>query len=284
MTPITDRRTIVTRKHTLIYSLVIFCSLSSLASPSASYATCTPVVYAFRHAEDKDVDLQPLGYIHAQLYIGMVTRFQIDNDYCPVRFVYSMYYLTKDGDPGTNNPYETAQPLAATTFAEPLVEIGENEYLDEHFESTPGNVRATKDELRSVLAGEAKSGASIAIFWSRQGLPDLGDAISPGTMIPSDSPRNATYVFRFNESGCGEPTQNTCFDQIPSADITKYIQCFNVAINFAVTRGTKYYCGHAKPNLETIGIGRDRFEGRICDGFAPTFHSEHEPDYYGYCE
>jgi hypothetical protein len=67
----TDRRTIVTRKYTLIYSLLFFCgSLLSFIS-SASAQACTPVVYAFRHAEDLEAPgngLTLVGQQHAFLY------------------------------------------------------------------------------------------------------------------------------------------------------------------------------------------------------------------------
>jgi hypothetical protein len=75
----TDRKTIVTRKYTLIYSLVIFCSLSSFASPRASSATCTPVVYAFRYAEDIDTALTPVGMEHANLYIEMIKSLEFNS-------------------------------------------------------------------------------------------------------------------------------------------------------------------------------------------------------------
>jgi len=116
MTPITDRKTIVTRKHALIYSLAIFCSLSSFARPSAA---CTPVVYAFRHAEDLPSDvyptgLKPVGRQNADLYPAMVDAFGIAYGYCPVGFVYSVYNINPGPPPapGTNNPLQTAQPLA----------------------------------------------------------------------------------------------------------------------------------------------------------------------------
>ncbi len=114
MTPITDGTTIVTRKHTLIYSLVICCTLSSFARPSASYATCTPVVYAFRHAEDLNgppTVLTPVGMEHANLYIEMITAFELTKNYCPVKFVYSVNQLKPGGETGTTNPYFTARPL-----------------------------------------------------------------------------------------------------------------------------------------------------------------------------
>src|SRR5271155_2274376 len=96
----------------LLCSLVSFCSLF-LFILSAS-AQCTPVVYAFRHAEDAEAGsyLTQVGRQHADLYVAMVHQFESDNNYCPVGFVYSMYNYNLNGTPGTNNPYQTAAPLA----------------------------------------------------------------------------------------------------------------------------------------------------------------------------
>ena len=120
----------MTRKHTLIYSLLIFCSLFSFASPSASYAACTPVVYAFRHAEDEGKSvkafpclpgstvncttaLTPVGKEHADLYNEMITNFEMIHDYCAVKYVYSVNPILPGGFAGgTTNPFETARPLA----------------------------------------------------------------------------------------------------------------------------------------------------------------------------
>jgi hypothetical protein len=72
----------------------------------------TPVVYAFRHAEDFKTNLTLVGRQHADLYPAMVDSFGAARNYCPVGFVYSMYETNPDGSPGTNNPFQTAQPLA----------------------------------------------------------------------------------------------------------------------------------------------------------------------------
>ena len=108
----TDRRMLVTKKYTLIFSLLFFCgSLLSFIS-SAAAQPCTPVVYAFRHAEDFGRNLTLVGRQHADLYTAMVDGFGAAQNYCPVGYVYSMYYTNPDGSGGTNNPFQTAQPLA----------------------------------------------------------------------------------------------------------------------------------------------------------------------------
>lgn len=105
-------------KNVLIYGLVLICSLFLIAGESAAQAQfipCTPVVYAFRHAEDDNgppPHLTGEGVQHAGLYPSMISDFQLLHKYCPVGFVYSMYNVNPNKDPGTGNPYETAAPLA----------------------------------------------------------------------------------------------------------------------------------------------------------------------------
>jgi hypothetical protein len=244
-------------KNALIYSLVAFCSM--LALVSRAEAQCTPVVYAFRHAEDSGANLTLVGRQHAALYPAMVASFGAAHNYCPVGNVYSMYEINPDGAAGTNNPFQTAQPLAAfvcgtaafsagldpyTTCvgaaSEPLTALapvngGGNLYEYLSIEGAPQTkeVSATGPQLRDELLQHAGDGSSSAIFWSSQGLSVLGEAIVPGfTGIPGcaqlpaknnceklKAPRNAAYVFVFNKNTFAEPDE-----------ITQYVQCFNVHI------------------------------------------------------
>jgi hypothetical protein len=55
----TDTKTIVTRKYTLIYSLLFFCGILFSFISSANAQACTPVV--FRHAEDFGTNLTLVG-------------------------------------------------------------------------------------------------------------------------------------------------------------------------------------------------------------------------------
>jgi hypothetical protein len=168
----------------------------------------TPVVYAFRHAEDFKTNLTLVGRQHADLYPAMVDSFGAARNYCPVGFVYSMYETNPDGSPGTNNPFQTAQPLAdsacidrvlpkciletmhvgdcigtlcsgsATQPSTALVTGGKlYEYLGAA-KSEQGTPRAGKSatgpELRDELISNPGGGLSSAIFWSSQGLNVLG--------------------------------------------------------------------------------------------------------------
>src|SRR5215469_13962659 len=108
-------------RHTSAYCLSLVAGLLSLFSSAKATAQsfpCTPVVYAFRHAEDNETvpgvlpSLTAVGDQHANLYPEMISDFEQTQGYCPVGWVYSMYDTKPDGNPGTTNPYSTAAPLA----------------------------------------------------------------------------------------------------------------------------------------------------------------------------
>lgn len=280
----TDGRTMVTRKYTLIFALLLLCG-NLLSSISSANAACTPVVYAFRHAEDYKTNLTLVGQRHADLYIDMLGSgpggFGPAHNYCTVGYVYAMYNQNPDGSPGTNNPLETAQPaaiaacsaLGSCTRSEPRVALAAGQYLYEYL-GVPGAPpvctncppSATGPELRAELASNASSGFSSAIFWTSQGLNVVGQAIAdgpvdipgcsvpplPGTKCPKDkgvAPRNAVYIFKYNGSGFDPPT-----------DDTQYVQCFDVQITKFCTEAatpptlegpptiidgkTAYWCGN----------------------------------------
>ncbi len=250
----------MTRKYILIYSLLYFCaSLLVFTSSASAQTACTPVVYAFRHAEDSGRNLTLVGRQHASLYPAMVAGFGTSHDYCPVGYVYSMYEMNPDGSAGTNNPFQTAQPLAAFICGEAAFFAGLDPYttclgsasephtalasangggnLYEYLaiEGAPRTTQpsATGSQLRDELVQHAGEGFSSAIFWSSQGLNVLGQAIAPGftgipgcsTLPPKDScknlkaPRNAAFVFEFNGSSFEAPE-----------NVKQYVQCFNVHI------------------------------------------------------
>ena len=99
-----------------LWSLVLFCSFFLFTSSirAQEVKECTPVVYAFRHAEDfaNIIALTRVGVEHADLYPVMVGYFGYAQHYCPVGWVYSMYDVNPNGSPGTTNPFQTAAPLA----------------------------------------------------------------------------------------------------------------------------------------------------------------------------
>ena len=278
MIPNTKGAPIVTRKHALIYSLLFFCG--SLLSFISSAKACTPVVYAFRHAEDLNgppTQLTPVGMEHANLYIEMVASFELTQNYCPVKFVYSVNPIKPTGAGGTTNPFFTARPLANILMnLDPIIDIG-TKRIDEFLEMSNIGAIAFREEMLDKIQG----GSSVALFWTSQGLHDLGEAIAPGSNIPVKTdqvspPRNAAYVFEYNGFNG--------FIALPKPD--QYIQCFNWATFRAQgdMSSSKYYCGDkTNPNL-SASIEQKylyKLHGRICatDHLTPVTQG----GYYGYC-
>jgi hypothetical protein len=310
-------------KTTLIYSLAFLCANLPSLIASAPAQACTPVVYAFRHAEDLEKPQNGLtlaGQQHADLYPAMVADFGAANDYCPVAFVYSTYDINPDKGQGTHNPYETARPLAiaacynfpnvssqslATCNFFPRTALENDgklyEYLgaDKSERGTPlAGVSATGPQLLKELVGRALTGdVSIAIFWTSQGLNVLGQAIVPGfTAIPGCSklpatdgceklkaPRNAAYVFVFDGSGFEPPDA-----------ITQYVQCFNAHFDFAASSpkligpsGGTYYCGNEDDGTGSLPPISDQ-EGldSLLGKICDTSKliGADPPGYYGYCQ
>lgn len=124
---------------------LVLCAMSILAVSSALAQACTPVVYAFRHAEDTNPPggtpggspplfaLTPTGQRHAELYPTMIEAFQSalaadkkPNNFCPVGKVYATTTVKKVGSCGdecdsATNAYDTAKPLASATMGKPPI-------------------------------------------------------------------------------------------------------------------------------------------------------------------
>jgi len=278
-------------QNALIYAITLICSLFPLAGDCAAQTTvtsCTPVVYAFRHAEDLS-GLTEVGTQHAFLYPEMVADFGGAKNYCPVTFVYSTYEINPDNGQGTKNPYDTARPLAIAScynfpnvssqslatcpfFPRTSLENGEKlyEYLgtkDSEKGLPKAGKSATFEDLRAeLLSNTSQTGLSSAIFWTSDGLNALGQAIGAGyDGIPkkirdangktlSAPPRNAVYVFEY-QNGALEPPTN----------VKQYLQCFNVNASNQIG-GTTYYCrlgGNLPETLDSKDIPSIR--GKICD-------------------
>ena len=235
-------------------ALVLFGSLVLCASSVWGQA-CTPVVYAFRHAEDWNptsapyTALTPTGQAHAALYPTMIHDFQAANNFCPVTKVYATATVKKDNSAGTTNPFETARPLArAVMSADPITTVTDGKVYP-LFEYVVGDQAPTNldylasmpaSALRKALLATAKSGESSAIFWTSQGLHVLGGVIinkesnvpkkDKNARPPTNPPRNAVYLF----TAVGSASNITGFSDTPSystrlPDIASsvYVQCFN---------------------------------------------------------
>ena len=252
-----NRRITIGKVGTSGCALVLFGSLVFFAS-AALAQTCTPVVYAFRHAEDTNPPnppgpifaLTPTGQAHAALYPTMVSDFQAANNYCPVTKVYAATKAKKVPPCGTacdsaSNSFDTGTPLArAIMKADPITTVDDKqlyEYLgngnDAPSEDPKNYLTPTATALRTELLKRANLGQSSAIFWTSQGLHVLGGAIINGTsnvpdknaaINPSTPPRNAVYLFEAS----GSAPSITGFKDTPRSDRepeprTIYIQCYN---------------------------------------------------------
>jgi hypothetical protein len=272
--------------------LVGLLSFISTARATTSNFDCTPVVYAFRHAEDSNnpvtpfpclpgsrIDcttaLKPVGMKHANLYVEMITSLKMKTDFCPLRFVFSVNPINPDGFGGTTNPFFTGKPLSnAVMNLDPIVEIA-GHVIDEKL------TVVSPQALHDMLIGITKSGTSAALFWTSDGLHDLGIAL--GTDIipvktPSVSPpRNAAYIFKYN----GGDTF------LPPAKPDEYVQCFNYATGGRAADNftTKFYCGFGpNGNLSIPDGDLDKLHGRICAPDDADFKRINTPsNYYGYC-
>src|SRR5262249_31402226 len=119
-------------KNTLLKVPAAVCCLSLFSQSAQSQAAqppCTPVVYAFRHAEDVNgppTALTSIGTEHANLYIEMITSLEVTQNYCPVATVYAVNPIKPDGSFGTTNPYFTARPLANIVMnKEPIIKVAD---------------------------------------------------------------------------------------------------------------------------------------------------------------
>ncbi len=240
-------------KHTMrhlraLAGAVVLGTCALLAAGSALAQACTPVVYAFRHAEDTNPPspgpvfaLTPTGQRHANLYATMVPALATANNFCPVDKVYATTKATKVAPCGNNclsatNAFDTGAPLARAVMGrDPITAVGGHElyeYLG-NGNDAPDNPSYFTDvavALRAALRESANAGRSAAIFWTSQGLNVLGGAIVAGkSIVPSKKdgdtpPRNAAYVFTAKRTG-GGGTPYDAFDDIASA--TTFVQCFN---------------------------------------------------------
>lgn len=291
---------------------------------------CTPVVYMFRHAEDYPSpgpnDLTPVGYKHAFLYLnsiyrdrygnilfsGMIGDLQYKNDYCNISTVLSMYNVNPNGTPGTSNPYKTAIPTASTTTqSDPEMDISrripntlnyKNYWVYEYpvcpLDKDPqqncqnnGALYDTSNRLRGALLTEMAENQSVAIFFTRQGMPSLASAIwggSPPVPIAGTSDfRSSVNVFVYSPQyltfnsfvGSKQPAA-----AVPNGStFTTDTQCFNYNPNTqALSTSGKYYCtwsGNISPTDTLPQPVLDGLKGKICHDITV----ERTDKTYGYC-
>jgi hypothetical protein len=216
-----NRRIAMGKVRTAGCALVALGSLVFFASGALADCTCTPVVYAFRHAEDTNppqkgapkpplFHLTPSGEAHANLYVTMLPDIEEAKNFCAVTKVYAATTADKpDGSKSATNAFFTGKPLANEVMsgADPIITVKVKdkkgnlvdgqlyEYLDNWINppsppnppapapATPAPSYNTKPAaaLREALVATANDCKSSAIFWTSQGLHILGGAIINGT-------------------------------------------------------------------------------------------------------
>jgi len=273
-------------------SCVAVLAVLFMFAPSVPGAECTPVVYAFRHAEDFDTrqpeqpclpgssvkcttKLTPIGMEHANLYLEMISNLENKENFCRLAAVYAVNPILPNGDGGTTNPYFTGDPLANDLFdLNPYVDVLDNG-IDQNLK------QFDHEALFTALIQIAKASGSVAFFWTSEGLHDLG--IFLGTeIIPKKGgptpPRNAAYIFRFDGTGAFLPPSKT----------DEFVQCFDYAKGGKAKNNftNRFYCGRgSNSNLDVPQSDFDKLHGRICaPGTADFTRVTNPPDYYGYCE
>jgi len=218
----------------------------------AQTCECTPVVFAFRHAEDTNPPaphpqnpifaLTPTGQKHGELYPTMVDDVSQANNFCSVTKVYATTKADKEGDCGSEctsatNAFATGTRLARNAMgSDPITTVGKDklyEYLGNGNgppKSKPGkppkiwvydyNTRPAR-ALRDELVKTAKECSSSAIFWTSQGLHVLGGAITGATSNVPDKNGAVSVDSKLK----GTPPRNAVyiFEAVGSApDITGF--------------------------------------------------------------
>ena len=278
-------------KGSSAYWLSVLVCMSIFAASAAS-AQCIPVVYAFRHAEDFDqkvepypclpgsrvnctTKLTPVGMEHADLYVEMIANLENKEHFCPLAAAYAVNPINPDGAGGTTNPYYTGKPLANTLFdLNPYIEV-DGKRIDQKLKEI--NVQS----LYTALIQIAKADQSVALFWTSEGLHDLG-AFLGSDIIPKKTPsvsppRNAAYIFRYDGNN----------GYTPPAEPDEFVQCFNYAVGGKAKNNfiNRFYCGYASnANLQVPESDFDQLHGRICSPYASDFIKKAPVNYYGYCE
>jgi len=287
-----------------IYALLPLGFLA-LQGQAQAQPACTPVVYAFRHAEDSNALTYPntltkTGLRHADLYVSMIDNINapLGTNYCAVTKVYSINLTKADGSGNTTNPFLTAKPLAIAKMAgaDPLQKVSSGstnlallEYLGNspdpatHTSSNPFVPSYTTDvanALRATLVTTAQAGGSSAVFWTSQGLHVLGGAI-----INADSriPQKVIDGVAFPAGTLiGTPPRNAAyifpynattagFDDVTTFD--QYVQCYNWTISSPDSDTefrTDFWCG--KANYGDLG-GNPKSPSLISDANLGCVHA-----------
>lgn len=279
-----------------------------LQARAEAQPACTPVVYAFRHAEDSNDlpypnTLTKTGLRHADLYVSMVDDINaaLGTNYCPVTKVYTINLKKADGSGNTTNPFFTAKPLAIKKMsADPLETVSSKgtgypllEYLGnspDPAKNTPSNpfipsyTTAVANALRDALVTTAQAENSSAIFWTSQGLHVLAGAIIKAeSKVPQKVIEDGKKTVAFPAgTPIGTPPRNAVyiFPYNPSKagfdDVTKFtqhVQCYNWTMKSSdadTEFRADFWCGMS--NYGDLG-GNPKSPSLICDADLASVHA-----------
>ena len=275
---------------------------------------CQPTVYLFRHAEDfKDCGskypkcLTPAGEAHSKRYRTMLQTLKSAHGLCPIKRVFAMYDKNPNGTDGTHNPIDTAAPLATDIgLGAPEMFITANEekyYFYEHISPEPPATKKNalsgsvlRDYLNSYFQTEQYSstkGASIAIFYTHQGMPDVSTTLQiPLNQVPASAPdplvswpgeqRSSVNIAYWYNSA---PSFQRQYSDAPYTAIrVKSYQCFNVNEEGQYDN-TKYYCQYSG-NLNdypSLSNPNEHLRGKICGTLAPLITPSTSSKIFGTC-
>jgi hypothetical protein len=218
--------------------------LAFAPSPAAAQAqSCTSTIYLFRHAEDKNgfpSMLTSVGETHAKLYPMMINQLQTTFGLCPVRRVFAMWDRNKKG---TDNPYDTALPLAqdvggmsyvpemyftdTDNYKYYLCEFPVDPPCDEEAGIPNNNHRNAlskygediNSHLYSYLSTyfETNINSSVAIFYTQQAMPAVSTILGVNPVVV-ECPRSRDCTQQLPPlPGCPLPdsretSESTCYD------------------------------------------------------------------------
>jgi hypothetical protein len=275
---------------------------------------CQPTVYLLRHAEDFDdcgskypKCLTPAGVAHSNRYPAMLQTFESTVGLCPIKRVFAMYDTKPDGAGGTHNPIDTAAPLATELgLGAPEMFItasdGNKYYFYENIElgERPNKRNALFgsvlfDYLNGYFQTEQYSstkGASIAIFYTRQGMPDVSTALqiplhqAPADRVvnwPGEQRSSVNIAYWYNSA----PAFQRQYSDAPYTAIrVKSYQCFNVKEDGQYS-SSKYYCQYSGNLNDYTSLSNpdENLRGKICGTLdkAPPITSSTSSKIFGTC-
>ncbi len=252
-----------------------------------------------------DDTLLPVGNRHAALYPGMIQRLQEKSGYCPVEAVFAMARKNAPDAPkspnglGTTNPFFTARPLAIAVLRRydfppayeedlsfgPITSTDPEVTEINNDQAQPGLLyeylpyTETRDSFRQLikhyvnnLFNDSRYHASVAIFWSSQGMNEVAKVL--GNPIPAYSdpnykaPRNSIYIFSDYDSNAFAETGATVTGKFNTISVATndrlnlrtgtYIQCFNHGVN---SPSFPFYCSWSG----ILGSDFLDLQGAVCD-------------------